>query len=333
VLAAALTTAAYVVAGGAWQIAAFFSISTIATVVYSTFTAAFRALGRAEIDGANEVASRVFVLVLGWLLLARGHGLVAAVAVYVAADVASLIVLSVVFRRTTVPSADAIDRARVSLRRGRSVAAAGIVNTVYLRIDMWLLGIIAGAVAVANYAVAYRFFDALLLPSLTLASLSVVQCAGLTGAELRTRLVRLGSSAAAATAPFAAAVIVFAPGIISLLFGSRYGAATTPLRILAACSILTAPIFATTFPLALRSARMAWALGVALVVNVVGNIATIPALGPAGAAWTTLVCDAVLLAWVVREIARSGRVYRDAGEDAKGLPAASRAQPVQNPMP
>jgi O-antigen/teichoic acid export membrane protein len=331
-IAAALTAIAYAAAGGSWALAAVFSISTLATVVYNTFTAAFRAVGRAEIDAANEVASRVFVLAAGWFLLARGHGLVAAVGVYVAADVASLVVLYVVFRHLTRPSPVVIERARVGLRRGRALGVAGILNTVYMRIDMWLLGLIVSAAAVATYAVSYRIFEALLLPALTLASLSVVQCAGLTGERLRARLVQLASTAVAVTVPIAIGVLVAAPFIISTLFGSRYTAATTPLRILAVCSILTAPIFATTFPLALRSSRVAWALGVALALNVAGNIATIPALGPAGSAWTTLACDAVLLAWILRQIARCAD-YRDAGSESHDLPITTRVQPFQNPTP
>jgi O-antigen/teichoic acid export membrane protein len=313
---ALLVAAAYVVADGegSWSVPAVFAVSIFATAVYSTFTAAFRALGRAGIDGANEVCSRLLVLALGWSVLAAGQGLLVVVTVYAVADCCSAIGLGVVFARVTRGATESPAPHALSPRRAFGLGATGILGSLHQRIDTWLLALLRSQGAVARYAAAYRLFDGLLLPATAVSALSIPQTAGLANAELRRRLVRLGGLATAVSLPGAVLVLVFAEPILRVVYGSEYEAAAEPLRILAVTVPVSACVLALLPPLALRSARMAGAMAAALVLNVAANLLIIPGYGTSGAALATLAGQVLLLALLAREVRRLGAVSRPGSE-------------------
>ena len=70
------------------RVALVFAVSILATTVYTSAGITMRALGHAGVEGANETISRVAVLAVGWWLLARHGGLLAAAGVYALADLA-----------------------------------------------------------------------------------------------------------------------------------------------------------------------------------------------------------------------------------------------------
>ena len=154
ILASFVTMAAYVLAGGigGWWIAVAFAPSLIATACHGTVTTALRSLGDVRFDAGNEVCSRVFVLAIGALVLAGGGGLVAVVLVYVVADVASAIVLAALFvRRTKFATPDHRPRRRVKYAAARNLGVSGVINTLYFRIDLWLVALFDGDKTVGRY--------------------------------------------------------------------------------------------------------------------------------------------------------------------------------------
>ena len=309
-IAAVLTAVAYVTAGGqgSWAVPALFAISTFATAAYSTYTAAFRALGHAGYEGTNEACSRLLLLLAGGCVVLLGGGsLLAIVAAYVAVDVASLLVLGLVFARTTAAEGPDVDARQFGLRAVRSLAAAGIVSTFYFRVDTWLLALVKGDRVVGRYAAAYRCFDALLLPALAVSSLSIPHTAGLEGEALRRRLVNLGAFAAAVTAPLALAAFVGADWLVTLVFGAKFAPAATALQILAVGSVITAVTSSVLPPLALRSGRVAIALGCSLALNVAANLLVIPSYGASGAASVTVGSELLLCIWLAAELRKLSR--------------------------
>jgi O-antigen/teichoic acid export membrane protein len=309
-VSAVLTGGAYAVAGGHDPVAVsvLFAISIFATAVYSSFNAVFRAQHAAGIEGLNEVASRALLLLGGGAALRAGAGLVGAVGAYALVDVASMVVLAFVFRRRTRDAAAPVSSDRLSLRRAAPLGGAGVVGTVYSRLDTWLVALIKGDAAVARYGAAYRCFDALLLPATAVASLSIPHTAGLELRELRGRLSRLALLATALTVPIALLALVFASPVLTTLFGDDFAAAAPALRVLAVAAVPSAVVLSLLPPIALRSARAVIALGVALVANLTANLIVIPAYGGLGAAWTTLGCQVALAAWLIIETRRLGAV-------------------------
>jgi O-antigen/teichoic acid export membrane protein len=305
--AAALVVAVlYGIAGGRQPVAigALFAVSMLATACYSTFAAVFRGRHHAGIEGWNEAVSRVVLLAIGWSVLAGGGGLLGAVVVYTAVDVASLIVLALFFARMTRGEDDPIAPELLGLRRAASFGGAGVVGSVYSRLDIWVLALLVGEVAVARYGASYRIFDGVLLPAVAVASLSIPHVAGQAGRHLADGLVRLARMALVLTVPVAVFTFAFAGSLLELLFGRQYGDAAGILRILAVAAIPSAIVVSVLPPVALRSARAVVALGLALGTNLVANLALIPELGGEGAAWTTLGCQALLAAWLLGEVRR-----------------------------
>ena len=300
--AACLIALSYVAVGGAGSLAvpALFSVSVLATSAYSTITASFRALGHAGYEGANEAASRVFVLGAGALALLGGADLLGVVGVYALADCLSLIVLALLFRRVAPPAGGPAPE--LTLRRSRSLAAAGIVGTLYFRIDIWLLALLRGGRVVGRYSAAYRCFDALLLPALAVTSLAIPYTAGTTGEALRRRLQRLAAFSVAITTPFALGAFVSAHWLVTVLFGSRYGPSGSALKILAVGAVVTAATSVLLPPLALRSQRVALALAACLALNVGANLAVIPRYGAIGAAVVTVACEVLLGVFLVVQV-------------------------------
>jgi O-antigen/teichoic acid export membrane protein len=306
-IASALTAILYVLAGGdgSWAVPAIFAVSTFASAVYSTFTAVFRAVGHAGYEGLNEFGSRVVVLGLGAAVLASGGGLIPVVTVYAVVDILSMVMLGWVFA-ASIDGQQHTAMPKLGLREARSLGAAGIVSMFYFRVDSWILAMIKGNEVVGRYAVAYRCFDALLIPALAVASLGIPHTAGLQGRQFRDKLLSLCGLSVAITIPFSVALVVGAEPFLDLAFGARYAVAADPLRVLAVGAVLTAATASLMPPLALRSARVAWVLLGSLTLNVVVNLIAIPSYGAMGAALATVGCELVLLIWLAFEVRAIG---------------------------
>ena len=97
--------------------------------------------------------------------------------------------------------------------------------------------------------------------------------------------------------------------LISTLFGERYLAAVPALRLLSLAAVCTAVTAVVLPPLALRSSKVAVAMGLALAMNIGGNLVAIPHFGANGAAAVTLICEIGLMVWALHRVNRS--VYLD----------------------
>ncbi len=306
-LSAVLMVLAYVAASERPDLVAagIFCISVVSTAVYSTAAAVFRASGRVRAESANEVVSRVFVIVAGSWWLTHGGGLRAAVGVYAIADALSAVILTLMAWRLTVGAVARVDSRLFALRHMAPVALATGLGVLYFRIDLWLLALLRGSGDVALYGSAYRVLDGLLLIATAVAALSVTAVARADTdrqAQVIGRLVRLSLMV---TVPLAAAGVLFARPAMQLLFGAQYGQAAGLLRILLAAAVPSAVVIVVA-PLAFLRGRAAAVRGffVILVADVGLNLALIPAMGPSGSALATLVCQVVLAGWLWRSVLR-----------------------------
>jgi O-antigen/teichoic acid export membrane protein len=289
---------------------ALYGISVLSTVVYSSVAVVLRADGRANIEGANEVISRVFVFAIGWWLLSRGGGLRAAVGVYAVADLTSAVVLGIYSRRYRSRSSPASAQA-FRLRAAAPLALSTILEAVYYRIDVWLLALIAGASSVAHYAAGYRLFDGVLLPATAVAALTVptIAASARTRAGELTRLVRLALIIAI---PAAVALFVGASPIMRVVYGEAYASASGILRLLALAVVPSAVALVLVQGVALfdRGYVVRVTVGV-LILNVALNVLTIPAWGGKGSAIATLVCQVVLALALLARSRRAANERKD----------------------
>ncbi|MDQ6798832.1 MAG: oligosaccharide flippase family protein, partial [Actinomycetota bacterium] len=179
VLSAALVVLAYGAASSSPDLVAvgIVCVSVVSTAVYSTASAVFRASGGVRTEAANEVVSRVFVIVVGSWWLMHGGGLRAAVGVYAMVDLASAIILTAIAWRITRGAVGPVDAGHFALGRMAPVALATGLGVLYYRVDLWLLALLRGPADVALYGSAYRVLDGLLLAAGAVAALSVTAVA------------------------------------------------------------------------------------------------------------------------------------------------------------
>jgi O-antigen/teichoic acid export membrane protein len=108
--------------------------------------------------------------------------------------------------------------------------------------------------------------------------------------------------------PIAAGATALAPRIIELFYGTEFGEAVTPLRILVWDQVLVFWGFAAVAVLLARDCR--WVLsaqaGIGAGVNIVAGLLLVPRWGASGAAVATLVSDVVGIVVVTAHLYRTG---------------------------
>lgn len=326
-LSAVLVFLAYVAASNQPDLVAagIFCISVVSTAVYSTATAVFRGSGRVRAEAANEVVSRVFVIIAGSWWLTHGGGLRAAVGVYALADAASAVILTAMAWHGTAGTDGPVDARRFALARMIPLALATGLGVLYYRVDLWLLALLGGARDVALYGSAYRVLDGLLLGATAVAALSVPAIARTRTDQQRTVLGRLVRLSLMVTVPLALAGVIGAGPIIRVLFGPRYAEAAGLLRLLLVAAVPSAVVIVVA-PLAFLRGRAAAVrcFVVMLVADVGLNLALIPAMGPTGAALATLACQVVLASWLWRSVLR----WPGAVDGAPAVDEPAAATPV-----
>jgi O-antigen/teichoic acid export membrane protein len=282
-----------------WWLAALYGISVTVGPVTGSFLALLRGRAIGSVEAVYSVASKLALPALGLAALGAGLGLAGVLAAYVAVDAVSAAAVSRVAERrlhfSDTPDAD--QRRELALRATLPLAAAGLVGSVYERIDIFVVALVKGSSSVALYAAAYKLYDAVLMPARAVGSAAVAAAGSNVGENGRRTALRLATRAVAVTVPIAAAGALVAPFLLKKAFGSHYGGAGSAVEILMAAALPGAALTVVT-PIALLSRRqavMAWTAG-GLVANVVGNFVLLPAMGVSGASLSFLITETALLA-------------------------------------
>jgi len=253
-----------------------FAGSVLGTATYHIVLAAYRARGRVAVDAANEIVSRAGVLVVGTWYVGRR---------YFVAD-------------------DHRPKPDLRLRSTASLAIAVTIWLVYLRVDGYLVGLLAGSDEAGIYAAAYRFLDFAMLPALVLNHTVLAHVAPLRGRQRLAEIHRFLVQSVGVAIPVAIVGSLLVGPVIRLLFPSTFAPAAGVAVILLLSSVPGAAA-ATLVPLAgvADRRRFAAAAIAVLVLNVAINLVVIPAYGATGAAWATVVSQ-LFLAGVLYPLVR-----------------------------
>ena len=191
-------------------------------------------------------------------------------------------------------------RAGVELvRMALPLAGVLLLNYLYFRLDVLLLSWIKTDVAVAQYGLAYRVLEGLMvLPSYVMLALFPTLARS---EDNRERLaVTVGAALGGLEAialPMAALVAIFSPEIVVLLGGHKYAPAAPVLAILSialAISYLNG-VFGSAIMALGEQGRLLRLTSVTLGINLVVNLALIPPLGVNGAAIAVVVSEVAAL--------------------------------------
>jgi O-antigen/teichoic acid export membrane protein len=198
----------------------------------------------------------------------------------------------------------------------------------YLRIDMLMLGGMAGEAPVGLYAAAYKFVNVASAGAAALAAaLFPVMAAAAARSPERLRALFGDSMKIMLVAGTLVSALVWAGAerILLGLFGAQYAGGAPAARILGwSIVVLFANLVFSNALLSLGRERQAVGIGaLALAVNVGLNLALIPSFGGAGAATATLASELAVAAASAALLARAGLLRLDAGSWGRFLLAAA----------
>ena len=182
----------------------------------------------------------------------------------------------------------------------------GLITLLNLRLDVAILGAVAGPAILGGYAVASKYAELLRLPGTALtwvfyprlAKLEQNQAAGVARRMIRPALVGI----VVAAVP----VALLASPVMRLLYGASFGSAVTPARVLVAGMILAGASGVASAYLYGRGTPglNSIVLGVGLAITVVLDVTLIPRYGALGAAVAStaayLTTDALLIGVLLR---------------------------------
>ena len=261
-----------------------------------------------------DVGFAMVVALVMVLLAASGMG---AIAVTIAVSSGSLIknlVVTYVAARMIEPTDTGRYGRRELVRRAAPLGLLAIMTKVYFMIDLVLLGWLIAGPALGDYAAASKLLT-------VLASVAGIVMSGALPAlathvnqreELERLVARVWHWLIIGAVPMFVAVALFAPLIVRLTIGAKYGGTVPLLRILCLAGIVSIVTnVAGVLMIALHKNRaLLTQSAVAIVVNVAGNLILVPRVGVSAAAWMTLatemlVCSAGLFS-LRREVSFRG---------------------------
>lgn len=295
---------------GEVRLATLFASSMAVAEALLSVVVIFHATLRQQYEAFIRLAANMVKLLLVALLVGTDAGL----APIVAATSATLLVASALGwilapRRFGLRPAWDWTIARGLLREAVAVGPALLIGVLYLKIGAVLVALLGTRVDVGVFGSAYQPIEYLFL-----ASAVVVQVLYSVLARWEPGSARFDETYQRGTelllllvVPVAAVVAGSAGPLTRLAYDERFADAAVPLAILAVALIgMTVNVWQGMALLAAHRAGANLAcLMTALVVNIALGGALIPWLGPAGAAWATMLSTAVLVVLSTRAVASS----------------------------
>ena len=268
-------------------------------------------LDRFDIEALLVVCDRMLLLVTGAGVLLAGHGIQALALAFVASRVTMLVVVMALVGRFLGPIAPRVDRA--AWRELQSAALPlgffMIALNTYTYIDTVILGVMRSDTEVGWYTASYRVYEGLTYAPSILAAVLTPRLSYLfvSDRQAHGNLLRKVLLAAVALGVVLGGLgALFASPILTTVFGVAYAPGTAPLQILAGGSLF---VFSTWI---LHAAAISTNLDrrllittvVGLASNVALNLVLIPRWGISGAAWATVIAEALTVVLLFVQVKR-----------------------------
>ena len=259
----------------------------------------FQASERLELVSLSIVLQRTLTAVIGIVVLKQGGGVVAASLVFAAGAVAGLAVSEYSVRRLVPRRPRPQPRSWPKLlKTAFPIGVAFLLFILLLRLDVTLLSFISGEEEVGVYGAAYRLVESTQFVAWAMTA-AMMPWLARTAAGGLSRGYELGLKAMnAVLLPISLVFVLFADGLIGLLYGKAFEPAVLPLQLLGLTSALYGMQSFAAMTLIARDSPSTFAKVVAVVVvlNLGGNLIVIPKYGADGAAAVALASGALLSA-------------------------------------
>ncbi|MEH8015821.1 flippase [Rheinheimera muenzenbergensis] len=185
-------------------------------------------------------------------------------------------------------------QAKLLLKRSSWLWLSGIVSVIYLKIDIVMLGAMAGTEQAGIYAAASRLSELWYVFPATLAARyypDMIKAHQQGWAPYYLKLRRYAGLFLASALCIALVMSLTAPWIISLLFGDDFAAAVQVLRIhiWAGCFVFVRYLISQHLLITEQEPLSLLSHGISALLNVGLNLWLIPKMGIVGAAWATLI--------------------------------------------
>lgn len=249
------------------------------------------------VSAADLVQATAGLIALVALLDITSNGPAGAVGAYLVAAVAAASMIQLGLRRACAAPHRGVDRPMFGrmLRFGGHNYLANVVQFFIFRLDVMILNIVTGALAVGLYSVAFKIGEALWLFPHAVGLVMLSRAAALSDDDLNRSTPRVFGATLAVSTLAALGVATLGPVVIRVLFSSAFSDAYTPLlwllpgiTLMGCGSVLGNEIAGRG-----RPAYNAAAAAVALAVAIVADVTLIPAFEANGAAAASSIAYAV----------------------------------------
>jgi O-antigen/teichoic acid export membrane protein len=290
------------------QIAGALIAATVLLAAPASVTAAFQLRVRNDISMA--------ILTLGSVLWAAGAlavsllsgGIVAFAAVFLAVAAVTTGASVLLARRSvSIRPMSSRELWRPLMRVGFGVGAAGILVTLYVKLDQVLVFELAGAHEAGLYGAVYRILDQIqFIPISVMTTLFPLIAAAHPSDPLRVRAFfqTAGEYLTMASLPVLAFTAVAAAPIVELLFGPAFADAAPALPILMGAFVsISFGYLAGNMVVILELQKLFFGYAaVGLFVNAALNLLLIPHYGFLAAAWITLLTEVIVMSLTMRAV-------------------------------
>jgi O-antigen/teichoic acid export membrane protein len=285
---------------------ALLSIALMLDTLSKTYQSLFVARERIGVLAVSLVTQRIVTAGLGIAVLLAGFGIVAVASVFIVGSLVQLSLATALLNRTL-----GLPRRQISVSTWRSLsrssspfAVQDVLTVLLFKFDAVLLSLLGTNSAVGRYGAAYRLLESTLFVAWALGSGFNAMYAYLgshTQPTVQAVYARSIKLALIILTPVAIVFGLLAEQVSRLIYGDNFVDAAEPLRLLAPVVIVLCVVsLSSSLVMSRRSARgivPITAGGVAL--NVILNVALVPALQDTGSAMAMLATEAALGAVIV----------------------------------
>ena len=279
----------------------FITLSLILNSFGNIFNAIFQAYEKMEYQSVTQILNNVLMFVGIFLAIGYQMNIVAFAFVYFMASAVSLILTILICLWKFILPKIEFDFPfwKAMLKEALPIAVSGIFALIAFRVDMVMLEIIKGSVAVGWYSAAYRLMEALLFfPSMyTLSVYPLLSKFYVDSHEsLKISYYKSFKYLTIISLPIVAATTLLAPDIILLIYQSSYSESIIALQILiwALPFIFLSYVLGSTIVSVNKQVEVVKITFITMIINIGLNLVLIPLWGFVGAACVTVITEIVL---------------------------------------